>query len=132
MPCCAPATGLRFPSAGRDGQADAFPIAGLASQGEGRVVTVGSLVLFSTSKGDAWILDVEDSLALCLMREFQRREVGIRNDPETFRIRWEASFTIEQGCFMVAFEPGRVTAYPSSPVSDIQQAIRRARRAAGR
>ena len=30
---------------------------------DGRIVTVGQLILFSTETGDAWLLDTEDRLA---------------------------------------------------------------------
>lgn len=34
-----------------------------ALRGEGRVVSIGPLVLFSTATGDAWMLDPADGLA---------------------------------------------------------------------
>ena len=116
----------------------------LASRGEARIVTVGALVFFSTDEGDAGILDAEDNLALCLMREFERCDVEIHDDPKTFAIRWDSTFAIEGGCFWVAPRPGRVeaapqspavlrmktVAYPSYPVSELERAIRRARQAA--
>ena len=41
----------------------------LAQRGDARVVTIGGLVFFSTSGGDAWVLDPEDNLALCLAED---------------------------------------------------------------
>lgn len=35
----------------------------------GRVVRLGALVFFSTTEGEAWMLDPEDGLAACLARE---------------------------------------------------------------
>jgi hypothetical protein len=34
-----------------------------AAEHDGRVVTLGQLILFSTDTGDAWLLDVPDQLA---------------------------------------------------------------------
>jgi len=34
-----------------------------AAEHDGRVVTLGQLILFSTDSGDAWLLDVTDQLA---------------------------------------------------------------------
>ena len=36
---------------------------------DGRIVTVGQLILFSTQTGDAWLLDSEDGLAAPLTRD---------------------------------------------------------------
>lgn len=100
-----------------------------ASRGEGRIVTVGALVFFSTSDGDAWVLDAEDNLALCLMRSFERCEMEIQESAQNFSIRWDSTCAIEKGCFVVASQAGKATAYPGYPVSDLERAIQRARKA---
>jgi hypothetical protein len=45
----------------------------LASKCESRVIGFNQLVFFSTGTGDAWMLDWEDELAICLMKEGDRR-----------------------------------------------------------
>ncbi len=40
-----------------------------AAEHDGRVVTLGQLILFSTDTGDAWLLDVADQLAAPLARD---------------------------------------------------------------
>src|ERR1700746_3047085 len=40
-----------------------------AADRDGRIVTIGQLVLFSTETGDAWLLDPADQLAARLARE---------------------------------------------------------------
>ena len=40
-----------------------------AAEHDGRVVTIGPLVLFSTETGDAWLLDPSDQLAARLARD---------------------------------------------------------------
>ena len=40
-----------------------------AAEHDGRFVTVGSLALFSTDTGNAWLLDPEDHLAARLARD---------------------------------------------------------------
>lgn len=116
-----------------------------ASAGEGRIVTVGVLLLFSTGSGDAWVLDVEDNLALCLMRDFERCGTEVQESAENFSIRWESTFAIEEGCFWVTGQPvkadagphspavmrTKAVAYPTYPVTDLERAIRRARKTAG-
>lgn len=100
-----------------------------ASRGDARIVSVGGLVFFSTGDGDAWLLDVEDNLALCLMRGFERCEVEVQDGAETFSIRWDSTFAIEEGCFLVASQSGKATAYPGYPISALERAIQRARKA---
>src|SRR5260221_460708 len=43
-----------------------------AADYDGRIVTVGQLVLFSTETGDAWLLDPADRLAARLARDGER------------------------------------------------------------
>ena len=40
-----------------------------AARHDGRIVTIGQLILFSTEAGDAWLLDKEDRLAAPVARE---------------------------------------------------------------
>ena len=39
-----------------------------AADHDGRIVNIGQLTLFSSETGDAWIIDRDDHLALCLAR----------------------------------------------------------------
>src|SRR5271167_2246629 len=54
-----------------------------AADHDGRVVTVGQLVLFSTETGDAWLLDPADQLAARLARD---------GDPEPIHIEENDTF----------------------------------------
>src|SRR5580692_3377304 len=49
-----------------------------AADRDGRIVTIGQLVLFSTETGDAWLVDPADQLAARLAREGE-------NEPSTSR-----------------------------------------------
>ena len=40
-----------------------------AARYDGRIVTVGQLILFSTQTGDAWLLDKQDGLAVQIARD---------------------------------------------------------------
>jgi hypothetical protein len=48
-----------------------------AADHDGRVVTVGQLVLFSTETGDAWLLDPADQLAARLARDGEPEPIHI-------------------------------------------------------
>jgi hypothetical protein len=48
-----------------------------AADHDGRIVTVGQLVLFSTKTGDAWLLDPADRLAARLARDGESEPIHI-------------------------------------------------------
>jgi len=56
-------------------------ILGRAAEHDGRVITIGHIILFSTETGDAWLLDPSDQLAARLARD---------GDPEPFHIEENA------------------------------------------
>jgi hypothetical protein len=91
----------------------------LAQEQESRVVTLGPLVFFSTETGDAWMLDPEDGLALCLAREGEPLPVEIRETAETFAIGWNSQYLIRDGLFVVRTSDGRETAIYGYPTDQI-------------
>lgn len=99
-----------------------------AAEREGRVVTFGPLLFFSTETGDAWVLDPSDGLARCLARDGDALPLGIHETPESFGVEWEAAFEF-QGDAMIFREALRERAVLGYPVREIKQAIRRMRRA---
>src|ERR1700726_36666 len=60
-----------------------------AADHDGRIVTVGQLVLFPTETGDAWLLDPADRLAARLAREGGREPVHIQEPTTKFWIGWK-------------------------------------------
>src|ERR1700693_4644772 len=60
-----------------------------AADHDGRIVTIGQLVLFSTETGDAWLLDPTDRLAGRLARDGGREPVPIKETETTVAIGWE-------------------------------------------
>lgn len=101
-------------------------IVGEAMQGEPRIVTIGGLVFFSTDGGDAWALDAEDRLALCLCRGGSRQPVSFREDDERLAIEWTCRYSIEgEDMTFVEERSGRVTSVTGYPTREIRQAVRR-------
>jgi hypothetical protein len=77
---------------------------------DGRVVTIGRLVLFSTDTGDAWLLDPADQLAACLARDGDPEPIHIEENDTTFAIGWKGSYRIEGPAFIyVDHNTGRVS-----------------------
>ena len=57
-----------------------------AAAHDGRIVTIGQLVLFSTETGDAWLLDPSDQLAARLARDGESEPIHIEETDTTFAI----------------------------------------------
>ena len=66
-----------------------------AAEHDGRFVTVGSLALFSTDTGDAWLLDPEDHLAARLARDGDPENVYFEETDKRFAIGWKGEYRID-------------------------------------
>jgi hypothetical protein len=87
-----------------------------AAEHDGRVVTIGQLVLFSTEAGDAWLLDPSDQLAARLARDGDPEPFHIEENETTFTIEWKGSYRIEGAAFVyMDRETGRVAAIHGYP-----------------
>ena len=75
-------------------------IQGRAAQHDGRLVTVGPLVLFSTDTGDAWLLDPADRLAARLARDGDPEELYFDESEARFAIGWKGNYRINGDVFI--------------------------------
>jgi hypothetical protein len=98
-----------------------------ARNSDARIVTLGPLILFSTETGDAWMLDSQDGLALCLAREGEEQSFTIVETSADFGIEWSASYHIDGDKFVVISKPDRAQTFFGYPTAEISRAIRRAR-----
>src|SRR5258708_27337266 len=101
----------------------------LASEGDGRVIGLNQLVFFSTETGDAWMLDWEDELAICLMKDGVQQAYELGETERQFAIQWHGHYHIERGLFayMDNKAPTQARVIDSSPTEVIQQTIARLR-----
>jgi hypothetical protein len=99
-------------------------IISLAKKCDARVVTLGSLLLFSTETGDAWMLDLVDNLALCLARDGQEQPFTIKEDPRQFAIEWNAQYRIDGSVFTIIERTGQIRTILGYPTSYIAKAAR--------
>jgi hypothetical protein len=95
-----------------------------AQESDARVVRLGALILFSTASGDAWLLDIEDGLALCLARMGERQPFRITETPTRFGIEWTANYRIEGENFVVMDSSGQMRTILGYPTREISQVIR--------
>ena len=80
-----------------------------AAEHDGRFVTVGPLILFSTDTGDAWLLDPADHLAARLPRDGDPEPIYFEETDTNFAIGWKGNYSIEGDAFTyIDRESGRI------------------------
>src|SRR6266705_6192701 len=93
-----------------------------AAEHDGRIVTIGQLVLFSTETGDAWLLDPSDQLAARLARDRDSEPIHIEETDTTFAIGWKGHYRIEGPTFVYLDQAsGRVTTTLGYPTHKLNQ-----------
>ena len=95
-----------------------------AADQDGRIVTIGPLVFFSTRTGDAWMLEPEDHLAVRLARAGDALPVLIEETDDRFAIGWQGRFHFDGDSFVYEDNAsGRVSAISGYPVKQLLRAI---------
>lgn len=93
-----------------------------ASEHDGRFVRVGSLALFSTDTGDAWLLDLEDHLAARLARDGDPEDVYFEETDTRFAIGWKGKYRIDGAAFVYSDkDSGRIVTILGYPVRRIAE-----------
>jgi hypothetical protein len=94
-----------------------------AADHDGRIVTIGQLVLFSTETGDAWLLDPTDRLAARLARDGGNEPIHIEESDTTFAIGWKGRYRIDGPAFVYADRDtgqlATILGYPTDKLSQI-------------
>jgi hypothetical protein len=94
-----------------------------AADHDGRIVTIGQLILFSTDTGDAWLLDVTDHLAARLARDGDPEPIHLEETDTSFAIEWNGQYRIDGPAFIYADRAtGRVTTVLGYPTQKLAQA----------
>ena len=97
-------------------------IQGRAADHDGRLVTVGPLVLFSTENGDAWLLDPADHLAARVARDGDPEHVHFEETDSNFAIGWKGNYQIDGDAFVfVDRETARITTILGYPTRRLAQ-----------
>jgi len=93
-----------------------------AAEHDGRFVTVGSLALFSTETGDAWLLDPEDHLAARLARDGDPDDLYFEETDTSFAIGWKGKYRIDGNAFVyIDSESSRIITilgYPTRRIAE--------------
>jgi hypothetical protein len=95
-----------------------------AAERDGRIVTIGALVFFSTDTGDAWMLEPADQLAARLAAGGDPLPVHIEETETSYAIGWQGRYRIE-GHMFVYEDTGshRLAAIEGYPVQRLLRAI---------
>lgn len=97
-----------------------------ASQGVEKVHELGVFVLFSTTDGDAWLLEVSQSDALQVAAAKEILTVDFEENPETIEINWTHTFEIKDKKFVItAYKDKKVEAIENYPTHPISAAVKR-------
>ena len=95
-----------------------------AADQDGRIVSIGALVFFSTKTGDAWMLEPEDHLAVRLARAGDALPVLIEETDDRFAIGWQGRFHLLGDTFVYEDNAsGRVSAISGYPVKQLLHVI---------
>jgi len=93
-----------------------------AAHQQGRIVTVGQLILFATETGDAWLLDPGDRLAARLARDGDSEPIHLEETDTTLAIGWKGRYRIDGPAFVYADNnSGRVTTILGYPTDKLAQ-----------
>jgi hypothetical protein len=91
-------------------------ILGRAAEHDGRVITIGQIILFSTETGDAWLIEPSDQLAAQLARDGDPEPFHIEENETTFTIDWKGRYRIEGDAFVyMDRESGRLATIHGYP-----------------
>ena len=96
-----------------------------AEQMDSRVITLGPLIFFSTETGDAWMLDPEGQLALCLAQGGEAQSYNITETIDNFNIEWKAKYQIEGDIFIITEQSGKIRTILGYPTKEILRSIHR-------
>jgi len=97
-----------------------------ASQGLQKVQELGVFVLFSTTGGDGWLLEVTQSDALQVAADREILTVDFDENPETIEISWPYTFEIVNKQFVItAYKDKSVQTIDNYPTHPISAAIKR-------
>ncbi len=93
-----------------------------AAEHDGRFVTTGSLALFSTDTGDAWLLDPADHLAARLARDGDPEEIYFEETETSFAIGWKGNYRIDGDAFVYIDKDSRrivtILGYPTRRIAE--------------
>lgn len=86
-------------------------------------------VLFSTGIGDAWLLEPDEHLAMCLVWQGKRQPVALRDEPDRIEVEWDGDYELLGDFFSVHTGHPEIgeRAIGGYPLDDIRQVLETAK-----
>lgn len=95
-----------------------------AAEHDGRIVSIGPLVVFSTDTGDAWMLEPADQLAVRLAVGGDPLPVHIEETDTRYSIGWQGRYQFDGDTFIYQDnQSGRINAIRGYPVKQLRRVI---------
>jgi hypothetical protein len=92
------------------------------------VLALGVFVLFSTTNGDAWLLEVTDMDAIQVAQSGEKIAVQIEENPETIEINWTHKFDVKNKKFILtSYKDKSEEAREDYPVHTILSTVKKIR-----
>ncbi len=90
--------------------------------------TLGVFILFTTERGDAWVLEVTEMDAVQVAREGEAVAVEIEENPETLEINWTHRFRLaNKKLLLESYADGGESTIPACPTQQIKAAAKKIR-----
>lgn len=100
-----------------------------AAEKKQKVRELGVFILFSTTAGDAWVLEITDSDAVQVARGGVALEAPIDQNPETIEVNWSHTFTLDNREFAIkSYADRSVQVLAEYPTQEINAAMKRIRK----
>ncbi len=90
-----------------------------AQKYSGHIVRLNELIIFSTHTGDAWILDTDDNLAICIVKEGVKQKYRIIETSNQFGFDWDYKYQIDRDKFIVTNKMGGIRTIIGYPLTEI-------------
>lgn len=89
-----------------------------AKNGHENFEIFGKFVLFSSSSGEAWLLDPNEKLALRLVDNFEQLQFTIEETTTKFYVEWPERYQIQDGTF-IALRGEKQTKFSNYPAAEL-------------
>lgn len=89
---------------------------------------MGVFILFSTTSGDGWLLEITEMDALQVAVKGEKVEIEIEESSETIEINWTHKFTVKNKKFIAtAYADKTVSTYEDYPTHRIYSAVKKSK-----
>ena len=100
-----------------------------AQRQEAKFWELGVFLFFSTTTGDAWLLEITETDAVQVAQAGTAIDLPIEESAETIAINWTHTFKlVDKQLMLTSYENAQEIALPEAPSQQINAAIRRIRK----